>query len=358
VFRRLLNALLSSWRTKADNPARREDSKSPGQAPSHWMKSRASAPPRHWLEATQNAVAQMQGKTDCVEAEHSDAPRREPEWKKQSTAERQPATEATKAESQPEFHVFQNRFSENNRAPVPVMTFPDGGNNVSGKVQWNPSLEEKKGPLARFFGWIMKAPPVKAADKGREVPKPDGKPGSAQVLKFESNVLRSTKHQATWELPSRTAQVPLRFPKSASGQRKPGSPDYAPKVPAPVKAGVGWGRQSRYQDSTRVQPLGDRDSAPIAQRTSPVVAHEERQAPPNASPLCWPELPSGRVKTATSFVDQKMPKEVTPGAIVIDTVSNSWPELPTKRVTNEHNWRSVLRSIERRQQLEKEQRGY
>jgi hypothetical protein len=89
-------------------------------------------------------------------------------------------------------------------------------------------------------------------------------------------------------------------------------------------------------------------------------------------PTCWPELPDSsqfRATTswaglpdseafaATTFYRQPASQSVAQSRFPA-SLPNSWPDLAPDPVSKDYNWRSLMRSVQRAQRLEKEQRGY
>ena len=96
---------------------------------------------------------------------------------------------------------------------------------------------------------------------------------------------------------------------------------------------------------------------PAPRRVEAKVVHRGGQTRLEPAETCWPELPALPMVAAASFT--------WPGAGRVKEImdyepaaANDWPVLAESSAKLEAGWRALLRSVERSQRLEREQRGY
>jgi len=75
-------------------------------------------------------------------------------------------------------------------------------------------------------------------------------------------------------------------------------------------------------------------------------------------PSAWPELPSSMLHTSSSFSDHGLVQVAESTHFAATVPANRWPELGADRNAREQNWRSLMRTVQRSQRRDREQRGY
>jgi len=96
-------------------------------------------------------------------------------------------------------------------------------------------------------------------------------------------------------------------------------------------------------------------SNPVAE---PDINFHEYRADSEWESASWPELPSSMHDTNISLSDRGLSHMAE--ATKFDAIgpANYWPELGADRNDKEQNWRSLIRTVQRSQRRDREQRGY
>ena len=265
-------------------------------------------------------------------------------------------------------HQHETQFSSQGSkdAANPAAMFPQEAKNRQPGVNWSLEVAVRKpNLLARFFGKLLKkADSTTPADLVKEpMKKPTVKPAFERDAQLKVTrqpvpalpppVVRESAKKNEWPShPEKARREPLMFPGSDE-RRHPratfGEHDFPSQAHGPAQF-----RAAHRRCKGSVEPA----TFPASEsRLEQYFAPQSREASFEPMPTNWPELPDLPKVAAASFAwpgaaPLKQPSEFEAGP------SNWWPELNDSPTKKEHSWRALMRSVQRLQRLEKEQRGY
>ena len=356
MFSRLLNTLLRWF----GQPRQVASDKAPASsAPAHWLQARETGPPEHWLRATQAANTMMRvaagDSTEPVPAFPARPAPATPQstsvLHKQWLAKEKPVEESRTAVRS------ESPTDEVTAARVPSVTFAKRPGSPMESVKWNGTQGEKPKAnfVVQFVAWLTKKTfSRKPTALGEELAaKSETKP--AEVIRFDSRVSRIKTQDPAPQTPSDGKRLaPLVFPASArkkSTEKSRKQSAVAVEVKGPP---VQWTERQENQGLI-LQACADAQTAPVLPERSARPARQEIYVDPQ--PTCWPDFSPRSERAPVPFTEETavQPTERTqasPGE------PNWWPELGAERAAQDHGWRSLMRSVQRSQRLEKERRGY
>ncbi len=328
MFTRLLNAL-RRWLAEL-----RSDDAPKSAAPAHWLKVRDPGPPKHWLEAAQRAGPMMRRSAESVPeivpsrtwpAESKSADKSAPVRVRAADGadpmearmrSRPDASRRTIFDQQPGPHAFRRLRGKYGRGPS-LHLIPTASRELKPETskQFDPRSSDKVG---------MQTPWQPRSETVQPLPVPRSTPDSAHDS-------RTSSLNAEWQDAFLSREhVASKFADVSVPRRSPARVE-AP--PPPVAEN---------------QPSADRWPSGLEIVSDP-------------SPICWPELPQpGQLHTAAfsrPSVSNRSEQSSAQSGFPAN-VPNWWPDFAPDPEAKEHNWRSLRRSVQRSQSLEKEQRGY
>jgi hypothetical protein len=254
----------------------------------------------------------------------------------------------------------ESRTDEVKAARAPSVTFAAGQGSQTDRMKWNEVQNEsgKRNFVARFVTWLAKKTFPKSSSAPAEGLTANSGTKPAKVIQFESGAPGVKKQSPAWQAPSEGNQLaPLVFPrlsraKSTEKSRK------EPQVAVAFKeTPVQWTEQRGNQARLR-QSFPAAESIPVLPDSSARALSREIQDPaPHPQFTYWPELSPNSERSPVPFAEENaaQPRERTRAS---GTEPNWWPELAPEAARQEYGWRSLMRSMQRSQRLEKEQRGY
>jgi len=384
LFTRLLNAL-RRWLAEL-----RSDDAPKSAAPAHWLKVRDPGPPKHWLEAAQRAGPMMRRSAESVpeivpsrtwpaESKSADksAPvrvraadgadpmearmRSRPDASRRTIFDQQPGPHA--APRGPSTTPLKPDTAQDEKSASPVLAFETSGTFSKNSLHWPAKQRENGGRhlVTRFFrrlrGKYGRGPSLHLIPTASRELKPE------TSKQFEARSSDKVGTQTLWQPRSETAQ-PLPVPRS--------TPDSAHDSRT-SSLNAEWQDAFLYREhvATKFADVSVlRHSPARVEAPPPPVAENQPSADrwpsgleivSNPLPICWPELPQpGQLHTAafsrpsvTNRSEQSSAQNGFPA-----NAPNWWPDFAPDPVAKEYNWRSLMRSVQRSQSLEKEQRGY
>jgi hypothetical protein len=384
LFTRLLNAL-RRWFAEL-----RSDDAPKSAAPAHWLKVRDPGPPKHWLEAAQRAGPMMRRSAENIQ---EPAPSRT--WPTESRSDDKGAPVRFRAAhgADPMEARMQSRPDASRRAIFDQQPDPDAAPRGLSTTPLKPDVPQHETPASPVLafetrGTFSKNPvhwPEKQGENGgkhlvtRFFRRLRGKYGRERSLhliptasqglnpetseQFEPRSSAKVGTQALWQPRSETAQplpVTRSIPDSAQDSRT-------------SSLNAEWQDAFLYREHVASKfadlSVPRRSPARVEAAPSPVAENQPSadrwpsglEIVSDPSPICWPELPQpGQLHTAAfsrPSVSNRSEQSSAQNGFPAN-VPNWWPDFAPDPVAKEYNWRSLLRSVQRSQSLEKEQRGY
>lgn len=359
MFAKLLN-VVRRWFSAPRKP----EQPSPGP-PAQWLKLRDPGPPEHWLEAARRA-----GPMTRIVAE---------DGLENPTAQTWPAQPQTANEDASPKHGGSRRVpacADEPRTRVRKLESSFFEERVQEILQ--KADESRKSAVARLFrkpGSETKPVALETAS----APAPGQELATEKPVQPRPELPSKSANETKWPrwFNKKTPSGPSTFPTEPGQKHSPAFLRYPEQVRSFPSLEMVYGdtlnreepadrrvATSNFESADASNPALSRSSGraegwkgnPEVTDPSPTLWPDLPQSDQVTSATLWRELPDSEVFAATGFFSQPVARPVA--SRFPETMPNSWPSLAPEPVTTDFNRRSLIRSLQRSQRLEKEQRGY
>jgi len=356
VFARLLNSLLHWFKRRPiDHPEVPPSHRSNGGAPDHWLRMQRHVPPEHWVRVAKDASQAIR----TTDEESGLSP--STTWKTNVKDHRAVRSSPNWADTFRDAAPMRNaEFPEAEMASEPKSgtSFETGRAALRAETHWQPkSTEKAEGPITRLFRRLS------AKSQAVEPRLTFGNPAlvEAKTPKRFPEVPRahSGNQGSEWRrTQEKTVSAPTVFPGVDGSHADRASFTELPSQARLTHLEPWFSEQHRSAAHSRHQSqfLPSRHSEALVDTgvnflPKPRLDSERRSA-------SWPELPSSIHQSSTSFAGHGF-GQVAEEMNFADTVpANCWPELDSDRGREEQTCRSLMRTVQRAQRRDREQRGY
>jgi len=347
----LLNSLFQRLKRKQNGQREPQTPSRSNGAPDHWLRMQRQIPPEHWVRITQDASAVI-GVSDDESV--TNRPATWPAQTKEDNAVRSgPAWDRTLQETE---RGRKAEFSESDMSSASsnIASFSTHRIAPQAEMQWlSKSGDKTEGVIARFFGRLS------AKLKIVEPHSTFGKPASVEA-KSTKRVFQEVpkthlgSQSPEWqEANEKTASAPAVFPSRDDNHALRAA--FAALNSGPGESRVESWFPERGGNLLRHPSRFHGHADPVAKLD---INFQARRADSRWQPSTWPELPSSADHARASFSDQNLGQMSDTTSFGTVAPANYWPELGADRRGNEQNWRSLMRTVQRSQRRDREQRGY
>ena len=350
MFARLLNSLFQRLKRRPNGQREPQAPTQSNGVPDHWLRMQRQVPPEHWVRVTQDASAVIGTSDDesltsgsatwPAKAKENNTVRSGPDWDRthQGTVRGRNA-EFSESETPSKSSKIAS-FSTHRIAP-------------QAEMHWlSKSGDKAQGAITRFIRRLSAKLQVAGPHSTFREPASVEAKSLKHIFRVPKTHLgnQSPEWQKTQE---KTASAPALFPGREDNHALRAA--FAALSSQPRESPVESWFPERGHKPLRHPSRFDGHSDSVTTRD---IDFQARRADSQWLPSTWPELPSSRDRASASFSDRNLGQVPDITTFGTTAAANYWPELGADRSSRKQNWRSLMRTVQRSQRRDREQRGY